>query len=303
MKIVVTSLIIFLLSEISVFAQVGIKADNSAPDPSAMLDVKSSTKGTLLTRMTVVELASIANPANGLQVFCTTDGKMYIYVAAAGVWKELAYGAGTITPPFSCGISFTINHSTSGGVAPVDKSVTYATVNNIPGELAKCWITRNLGASQQATGPGDPTEASAGWYWQFNCRQGYKHDGTTRTPSSTWITGINEGLNWIADNDPCTLELGPAWRIPTYTEWNNVIANGGWTNWNGPYGSALKLHAAGALSSGSGSLAVRGSYGFYWSSAQYNTVYAWVWRLQSDLSLMDFQDKAAGYPNRCIRNF
>jgi hypothetical protein len=176
-------------------AQVGISTTGNPPDPSAMLEVKSTTKGTLLTRMTSAELSAITNPANGLQVFCTTNGKMYIYVAADGVWRELAYGAGTITPPFTCGISFTIIHTASGGIAPVDKTVTYGTVNNIPGEPAKCWITRNLGASQQATGPTDPTEASAGWYWQFNLKQGYKHDGTTRTPATTWIAGISENLN------------------------------------------------------------------------------------------------------------
>jgi hypothetical protein len=292
-----------LLIGVFTYAQVGINTNGNTPDPSAMLDVKSTTKGTLLTRMTAAELASISSPANGLQVFCTTNGKMYIYVADAGVWKELAYGTGTITPPFSCGIAFTIIHLTSRGIAPVDKTVTYGTVNNIPGELTKCWITRNLGASQQATGPSDATEASAGWYWQFNRKQGYQHDGTTRTPASTWITSINESLNWIPDSDPCTLELGPAWRIPTYAEWSNVMASGGWGNWWGPYGSALKLHAAGLLSNSSGSLSLRGSFGFYWSSVQYNAVYGWSLKFLSDQTIMDYMDKIYGFPTRCLRNF
>ena len=49
---------------------------------------------------------------------------------------------------FSCGNSITISH-TAGAIAPITKLVTYGTVTNIPGELTKCWITRNLGASQQ----------------------------------------------------------------------------------------------------------------------------------------------------------
>ena len=118
-----------------------------------------------------------------------------------------------------------INHVASGGVAPVDKTVTYGTVTNIPGETSKCWITSNLGADHQATAVNDATEASAGWYWQFNRMQGYKHDGTTRTPNTTWITSINENLDWQAANDPCALELGNGWRIPTYTEWTNVDAS------------------------------------------------------------------------------
>ncbi len=83
-------------------AQVGISTTGTAPDASAMLEVKSTTKGTLLTRMTSAQMASILSPADGLQVYNTTDGKMYIYVATAGVWKELAYGAGTITPRGGC---------------------------------------------------------------------------------------------------------------------------------------------------------------------------------------------------------
>ncbi len=31
---------------------------------------------------------------------------------------------------------------------------------------------------------------------------------------------IDENLDWQAANDPCTLELGNGWRLPTYTEWN-----------------------------------------------------------------------------------
>ncbi|MEI7983555.1 MAG: hypothetical protein WCI71_18045, partial [Bacteroidota bacterium] len=81
----------------------------------------------------------------------------------------------------TCG-SLTVNH-VAGTVAPVTKTVTYGTVTNIPGEHSKCWITSNLGANHQATAVNDATELSAGWYWQFNRKQGYKHDGTTRTPN------------------------------------------------------------------------------------------------------------------------
>jgi uncharacterized protein (TIGR02145 family) len=81
------------------------------------------------------------------------------------------------------------------------------------------------------------------------------------------------------------------------------MAYGGWGNWNGPYSSGLKLHAAGILSDGSGSLALRGSYAFYWCSDQYNPAYGWTLRFQVDLALMDYQSKASGQPVRCIRNF
>ena len=202
-----------------------------------------------------------------------------------------------------CGVSLTVNH-VAGVVAPVSKAVTYDIATNIPGESAKCWITRNLGASQQATAVNDATELSAGWYWQFNRKQGYKHDGTTRTPNTTWISGISETSDWIAANDPCSLELGTGWRNPTRTEWTNVsgAAGGNWTNWNGPYGSALKLHAAGDLSTTDGSLFIRGSFGYYWSATQYGATSGWYISFNSSYSNVDIFSKAYGFSVRCVRD-
>jgi PKD repeat protein len=177
----------------------------------------------------------------------------------------LLSGSSLFSQSFTCGSSITINHA-EGNVAPVSKTVTYATVKNIPGDTSKCWITSNLGADHQATDVSDNTEASAGWYWQFNRTQGYMHDGTTRTPDAAWITVINENFNWEQVNDPCGLELGGGWRIPTYTEWSNVETGGGWSDWYGPWNSAVKIHAAGLLSTIDGVLFNRGIAGYYWSS-------------------------------------
>jgi len=294
-------IVLLLLFSSVLFAQVGINSDNSAPDASAMLDVKSTTKGMLIPRMTQAEILSISNPANGLQVFCTTDNKFYAYLANAGTWKEILYGTGTISQPFSCGNSIIINHI-AGAVAPVTKTVTYGTVTNIPGELTKCWITSNLGSDHQAIAVSDATEASAGWYWQFNRKQGYKHDGTTRTPNTAWISSISETSDWITANDPCNIELGTGWRIPTSTEWTNVNASGNWTNWNGPYGSALKLHAAGDLANSDGSLGPRGSYGLYWSSTQNDATHGWYLYFYSGSSSMSNTYKAYGFSVRCLRD-
>jgi hypothetical protein len=63
-----------LVSGVSVFSQVGINTGVTQPDPSAMLDVKSTTKGLLPPRMTHIELNAISNPADGLMVYCTDCG-------------------------------------------------------------------------------------------------------------------------------------------------------------------------------------------------------------------------------------
>jgi uncharacterized protein (TIGR02145 family) len=200
-----------------------------------------------------------------------------------------------------CGTSVTINH-VAGTVAPVTKTVTYGIVTNIPGLTYACWISRNLGAGQQATAVSDATEASAGWYWQFNRKQGYQYT-TTRLPNTTWITSISETSDWIAANDPCTIELGSGWRIPTSAEWTNVNASGNWIDWNGPWNSALKMHAAGYLLGSDGSLDHRGSIGQYWSSSQNNATYCWYLGFNSAGINMTLSSRVYGYTARCIRDF
>jgi len=202
-----------------------------------------------------------------------------------------------------CGDPFLISHA-AGSVAPVSKMVAYTTASNIPGEPAKCWITQNLGASQPATVVSDATEASAGWYWQFNRKQGYKHDGTTRTPNTAWITTINENSNWATVNDPCAIELGSGWRIPTKTELDNVTVSGGWTNWNGPWNSALKMHAAGHLYASTGTLITRGSLGTYASSTQSSNSFVWYLNFSSTgLYVGSDYLKVDGLTVRCLRDY
>jgi len=298
MKRTVYLTLLFLLLTRHVGAQVSISYDGSPPDSSAMLDVNSTSRGLLTPRMTMAQISAISNPADGLIVYCTTDSKMYLFAATVGQWKEVAYSSGTIIPPFSCGIAITVNHI-AGNVAPVTKTVSYGTVTNIPGEPSKCWITSNLGADHQADSVNDTTEASAGWYWQFNRMQGYKHDGTTLSPSWT-INGINENSDWITANDPCSIELGTGWRLPTSTEWTNVDAAGPWTNWNGPWNSALKMHAAGRLYPNNGSLLERGSAGHYRSTTQNSNTGGWRLSFNSSLCNIANSIKAGGFTARCL---
>ena len=292
------ALSLFLTIQIS--AQVSISPDNSPADNSAILDVKSINKGVVLPRMSFAQRNAISDPVEGLMVYCTNCGSNNtgsLSVFMNGQWYILQ----TALSSSSCGSSLTINH-VAGNVAPVTKTVTYGIVTNIPGEPSKCWITRNLGASQQASAVNDATEASAGWYWQFNRKQGYKNDGTTRTPNTTWITSINENLDWQTANDPCAIELGSGWRLPTKTEWENVDASGIWTTWNGPWSSDLKLHAAGYLYTTNGSIYSRGLYGHYWCSAQFSNGFGWqIWFGSADSDLGNL-DKSCGFPMRCVRN-
>ena len=245
-------------------------------------------------------LAAMTKTETGLS--CSTPYTRYVWAYNACGISATTTLTKTTSACFTCGSSITINH-TAGAVAPVTKTVTYGTVTNVPGETLKCWITSNLGADHQASAVNDATEASSGWYWQFTLKQGYKHDGTTRTPNATWMNLISVNSDWISTNDPCSIELGTGWRIPTKTEWINVSGSGGeWTNWNGPWNSLLKMHAAGYLHIDDGTLGNRGTYGNYWSSTQQAATTGWYLYFDIHINTVYYNSKAIGLSARCVQD-
>jgi len=190
--------------------------------------------------------------------------------------------------------------------APVSKTVTYSVVSSNVTNKLMCWLAQNLGADQQAVSATDGSEASAGWYFQFNRVQGYKHDGTTRTPSvSAWTTANGENSGWTAANDPCAVMIGQGWRLPTSSEWQiAAAAPRNWVNYTSTYNSALKIHTAGYLSSGAGALNGRGSDVMYWSSTQNGAtpVNAYELRINTGLNPAEENTKTFATPVRCIRD-
>ncbi|MFH0925028.1 MAG: prepilin-type N-terminal cleavage/methylation domain-containing protein [bacterium] len=209
----------------------------------------------------------------------------------------------TASSTFICGNNLTVVH-TGIYVAPVDKTVTYGTVISSLSGASKCWITQNLGADHRASSATDATEASAGWYWQFNRAQGYKVDGIVfgLTIPAWYIPLIDENRNWTWVNEPCTLLLGTGWRLPTNTEWNNV--RGGWSNFNDAYNSVLKLHAAGYIFPNGPTcfLQDRGSQGRYWSSTQVNAPMGFDLDITNSGVTIMFWEKAYGFSVRCLKD-
>ncbi len=86
-------LLFILISNTShLFAQgVGVNADNSNPDASAILDVKSTTQGMLIPRMTQAQRNLIATPATGLLVY-QTDVTAGFYFYNGSAWTSLSSG-------------------------------------------------------------------------------------------------------------------------------------------------------------------------------------------------------------------
>jgi len=83
-------------SSVAGYAQsVGINEDASAPNPSALLDIKSTSKGLLIPRMTTAQRTAIANAAEGLLVYDTETLNLWVYKDAG--WSEITTGAGSTT--------------------------------------------------------------------------------------------------------------------------------------------------------------------------------------------------------------
>jgi len=106
MKKLVT--VILLAASSSLYAQVGIGVNT--PDPSAQLDITSSSKGLLPPRVSLTgtgDVTTIASPASGLLVYntsATADVVPGYYYFNGSAWSRISNDVRTVTsawPPFT----------------------------------------------------------------------------------------------------------------------------------------------------------------------------------------------------------
>ncbi len=153
MKIHLYLATILLLGTLAGNAQVAINSDGSSADASAMLDVKSTTKGMLVPRMSATERGLITTPAAGLLVYQTTAPFGY-YIYNGTTWKQLIDGLPTGNPPANDLLTFdgtnwvakNIIFGSTGGNTPVDNMQPYLTMNY-------CIATQGIFPSQNGLDP------------------------------------------------------------------------------------------------------------------------------------------------------
>jgi hypothetical protein len=92
MRIITWVTVAFLIVNLQGHSQVAVNRNNSAPDPSAALDVNFSNKGFLPPRMDHIAMDSIPDPVTGLVVFCndcaaTGNGCLCVYLDSS--WQRL----------------------------------------------------------------------------------------------------------------------------------------------------------------------------------------------------------------------
>ncbi len=247
-KITILFLALLLIASTATMAQVAINADDSQPDASAILDLKSTNKGFLLPRMTQTQRYAIANPPDGSIIYNTTTNCINVYVAPN--WFEVCGEA--LPLPAALGNSFTsfsngapsneyfsanstcANKLISAGHSEATCSGTVTTPNatyNMVLINGQCWMKENL--KEPSTAPcGDAINTGCNTWLASNPADigswGYYNTVTTNGTAGWGTTepAAGEGLlyQWSAAMNGSNTERAqgvcpPGWHIPSDCEW------------------------------------------------------------------------------------
>ena len=151
----------FSASSLVVYSQsVGINTDGSSADASSILDVKSTTKGVLVPRMTLVQRNDISLPANGLLIYQSDntpgfyfyDGTSWIRTATA---ENATYTAGTGMSISSNVVSLGNTTVSSGNYGSSTQVGTFTV--DAQGRLTEAGNTTISGVSPGGSAGGDLT--------------------------------------------------------------------------------------------------------------------------------------------------
>jgi uncharacterized protein (TIGR02145 family) len=179
------------------------------------------------------------------------------------------------------------------------------------------WMTKNLNVDKFRNGDPIPqAKTNEEWY----------NAGVNRQPAWCYYnndpangTKYGKLYNWFAVNDP--RDLAPeGWHVPSDAEWTKLgdylggksFAGGkmkSTTGWDEPNTDATNSSGWSGLPGGyrgsNGSFNGIGSYGYWWSSTEYSTDYAWyrfLYYNYGDVIRLPNSSKPVGYSVRCVRD-
>ncbi|NQU33838.1 MAG: tail fiber domain-containing protein [Bacteroidetes bacterium] len=221
-----------LLITFSAISQISVNTDGSTANPSAMLDVKSTSKGILVPRMSTTQRGNISSPATGLLVFDTDENKFYYYDFSS--WTKIesgitnwdlasnkltvsdtnySIGIGTTTPTGKFEVS-TVKHDgsygsdlCSGGTVTASSSyTTYIAERSVDDNNSTEWLCNNALPStlQYDLGSGN-SKRIAKYRVYYSHPSSYDHspkDWTFQSSDdgSSWTTlDTQTSQDWTAD--------------------------------------------------------------------------------------------------------
>ncbi len=255
------SVICFTMIASVMMAQRGI--GTTAPDTSSILDITSTNKVFLPTRVAAVN--DISNPPKGLMVYDEFNNCIRFYNGTE--WSVCVGGAATIsTTPCTAGeLSSGINGGSLGNKYNNGAGGTYSVVD-IGGQ---CWMAENIDVDPS----GSPAWNSfdAGWYGYYNNTWQANDEGTLFQWSALMNNSTTERAQGVCPT---------GWHVPSDFEFMYLERTLGMTTaqqeataWRGTdQGTQLK---SGGISGYEGLLAGyrdaadenRGTYAIYWSSS------------------------------------
>ena len=273
MKNVLFTFLLFVVAVSSLHAQVAINSDGSAPDPSAILDVKSTNKGLLLPRMSTKQISYITSPTAGLLVFNIDSADMYCFDGTN--WIGLMDNSDTINP-WICGSNFTDDRD--------NKSYPSVQIGT------QCWMAKSLNIGTMIQSNQNQTDNDV---IEKHC---YDND-----PANCDIYGGK--YTWQEMMQYATLEgeqgiCPEGWHIPTNDEWKTLtnflggqdVAGGklketGTVHWKSPNTDATNSSGFTGLPGGHGGYQTYyglSSDGRWWASSLHDANYAYARRLVYD---------------------
>jgi len=290
MKTTILATVLVILS-LGLSAQVSVNSDGTDPDGSAMLDVKSTTKGFLPPRLTTTERDAITNPAAGLVIF-NYDTKA-LEVFSGTIWS-------TTSGEFKCGISQIVD---AGGVR-------YSTVQI----GTQCWMAENLATTKYNDGTDIPlvTDNTVWANITIPAYCWYNND------SVAYGNTYGALYNWYAVNTGVLCPTG--WHVPSDSEWaaltthlgGDNIAGGklketGTAHWNSPNAGATNETGFTAVPGGyryyNGVFDFMGSNSNLWSTTQDgDIVYYWYTYYNNGAIYRDTYGFGVGFNVRCLRD-
>lgn len=111
---------LFIFATISVNAQNNVGIGTPIPDPSAILELKSTSMGILIPRMKSLERTAIASPKDGLLVYDTDSSCFFYFIGNTNSWGNMCNSSAASTQMYW---QLTGNGGTTSSTSPIGTAV------------------------------------------------------------------------------------------------------------------------------------------------------------------------------------
>jgi trimeric autotransporter adhesin len=177
-------------------AQVSINTDGTPADNSAMLDVKTTSRGILIPRMTLSQRNAIPSPANGLMIYQTDNTPGFYYNSGTSgipAWTKVGTGSNW---------SITGNSGTTNGANFIgttdDVALTFRVNNMLSGKLDPDLYNTSFGIGALTSGSTGSYNTALGSYSLSNNSSGGFN--TALGTFALFTQSYNPGYTWQSDN-------------------------------------------------------------------------------------------------------